>query len=327
MTGPSGGRRRRDTGPSERTADQRLATLHLRTGSLSLARAELETMAGDGLLDDEALLDLAEVRWRTGDLPGAGEAADAFLGAGHETTLGLVIAAEAQAALGRPVEARRLADRAIRRSDRSLDGVFAGLPISSIWPRDVDAEMLPQPAPIGPAGSTPRMGSGAAAHDGADGRPRDGRAPDGQAADQAAHRAAEGDPQASPPTGVLPDLSRALQAAEEALASDDPGSATIQLALVLRVAPALAPAVLDMIKDREGPAFELIRGDAYRLVGREVEARRSFAAAAGAPGSDGPDPAVEPATPGEPDLPTASRTATAPAEPDGQLSIDHLEAP
>ncbi|MDP9482523.1 MAG: hypothetical protein M3P84_04785, partial [Chloroflexota bacterium] len=119
------GRRHRDAGSGERTADQRLATLHLRTGSLSLARAELETMAGDGVLDDEALIDLAEVRWRTGDLPGAGEAADAYLEAGHETTLGLVIAAEAQAALGRPSEARRLADRAIERADRSLDGVFA----------------------------------------------------------------------------------------------------------------------------------------------------------------------------------------------------------
>ena len=34
-------------------------------------------MAGDGALDDEAIIDLAEVRWRTGDLAGAGEAAAA----------------------------------------------------------------------------------------------------------------------------------------------------------------------------------------------------------------------------------------------------------
>ncbi|MFN8631135.1 MAG: hypothetical protein U0838_12715 [Chloroflexota bacterium] len=41
----------------------------------ALARAELEALAGRGRLDDAALLDLAEVRWRTGDLGGAGDAA------------------------------------------------------------------------------------------------------------------------------------------------------------------------------------------------------------------------------------------------------------
>jgi hypothetical protein len=337
MTSPRGGRRRRETGPAERTPDQRLATLHLRTGSLSLARTELETMAGDGLLDDEALLDLAEVRWRTGDLPGAGEAADAFLGAGHETTLGLVIAAEAQAALGRPVEARRLADRAIRRSDRSLDVIFAGLPVSSIWPRDVDAEILPQPAPIAPG--SPRLGS-SGAHDGAEGRARDAR--DRREGPAGTGSVAEGAHPSSPSSAILPDVSMALQAAEEALASDDPSAATIQLALVLRVAPALAPAVLDMIRDQEGASFELIRGDAYRLVGREAEARRSFAAAAGTSGAqaaetDGAaeatteadatgEPAASRPTAG-PARPTASRPTAAPAEPDGQLSIDNLEAP
>ena len=317
MTTPTAGRRRRDAGPTERTTDQRLATLHLRTGALSLARAELETMAGDGVLDDEALLDLAEVRWRTGDLPGAGEAADAYLGAGHETTLGLVIAAEAQAALGRPVEARRLADRAIHRSDRSLDGVFAGLPISSIWPREVDAELMPQPAVPGPVGSATRLGAGAVSHDAAEARAgHDDRARTGSMADRASDRDR---PASMPAAAILPDLSRALQAAEEALASDDPGAATIQLALVLRVAPALAPAVLDMIHDREGPSFELIRGDAYRLVGREEEARRSFAAAANSPSSEGlaADPA--PGAPGEADR------LSAPADQDTQLSMDHLE--
>ena len=46
----------------------RLARVHLRTGSLSLARVELEKLAGSGLLDVASMLDLAEVRWRTGDL-------------------------------------------------------------------------------------------------------------------------------------------------------------------------------------------------------------------------------------------------------------------
>ncbi len=282
------GRRHRDAGATERTADQRLATLHLRTGSLSLARAELETMAGDGILDDEALIDLAEVRWRTGDLPGAGEAADAYLEAGHETTLGLVIAAEAQAALGRPIEARRLADRAIQRADRSLDGVFAGLPRSSIWPRVAGTEPLAQPDATGPAG--PATGRR---------EPASGSVPPTPLAE-----AADAAPPVAAP-GHVPDGSRALRAAEEALAANDQLSAAVQLALALRASPALAPAVLDLARGQEGPAFDVIRGDAFRLVGREGEARRSFAAAAAAgPADDVRDPArPAPAEHGDPASP------------------------
>ena len=56
-----------------------LAHMHLRLASLALARVELETLAGLGGLDTQGLVDLAEVRWRTGDLVGAGEAAAAAL--------------------------------------------------------------------------------------------------------------------------------------------------------------------------------------------------------------------------------------------------------
>ncbi len=279
---PAAARRHRDGGQNERTPEQRLATIHLRTGSLSLARAELETLAGEGALDDEALIDLAEVRWRTGDLPGAGEAADAYLEAGHETTLGLVISAEAHAALGRPTEARRLADRAIARADRSLDGVFAGLPRSSIWPRVAGMEALAQPDSTGGA-------SVVAARRGAVG--------------SAASEAGQAGP-ASAAAGHVPDGSRALRAAEEALAGGDPAGAAIQLALALRASPALAPAVLDLARDQDGPAFDLIRGDAFRLVGREGEARRSFAAAAvDRADTDDPDaPAhIDPGDPASPD--------------------------
>jgi hypothetical protein len=64
MTPPITGRRHRDAGHGERTPEQRLATIHLRTGSLSLARAELETMAGEGALDDEALIAVANAAAR-----------------------------------------------------------------------------------------------------------------------------------------------------------------------------------------------------------------------------------------------------------------------
>src|SRR3989442_2906810 len=125
-----------DETPTPRPVDLRLASIHLRTGSFALARAELETMAGHGSLDDDGLLDLAEVRWRTGDLPGAGEAAAAFLASGRDSILALVIAAEATAALGRPGEARRLAGRALEAADGSLEPLFARQPRNAIWPHD-----------------------------------------------------------------------------------------------------------------------------------------------------------------------------------------------
>ena len=175
-----------------------------------------------------------------------------------------MIAAEAQAALGRPSEARRLADRAIQRADRSLDAVFAGLPRWSIWPREIGAEAMAQPEAL---------------------RDRPGGRPDGA---RPRPRAV-----AETPAAESPDSRRRRRRARARwLTPSTAGRArrrspptirsrpAIQLALALRASPALAPAVLDLARDQTGPAFDVIRGDAFRLVGREGEARRSFAAAA-----------------------------------------------
>jgi hypothetical protein len=135
-----------DLGPDPlaegRPATLRLAGLHLRTGQYALARAELEALAGRGRLDDEATLDLAEVRWRTGDLAGAGDTANVLLARGQEPALALVIAAEAVAAAGRPTEARRLSARALEVADGPLDPLFAGMPRAMIWP----VAVAPEPA-------------------------------------------------------------------------------------------------------------------------------------------------------------------------------------
>ena len=123
-----------------RPTSLRLAHVHLRLGSLALARAELEALSSRGLLDDDALLDLAEARWRTGDLDGAGVAAISLVDRGRADVIALVIAAEAIAGAGRPTLARRLAVRATDAADGSLDAVFAGMPQSSVWPGEaVDA--------------------------------------------------------------------------------------------------------------------------------------------------------------------------------------------
>ena len=95
-----------------------LAHMHLRLGALELSRVELETLAGLGGLDPQGLVDLAEVRWRTGDLLGAGEAAAAALRTDGSDPTALIVAAEAASAIGRPSEARRLATRAIAASHR-----------------------------------------------------------------------------------------------------------------------------------------------------------------------------------------------------------------
>lgn len=129
-----------------RPADLQLAGLHLRTGLHALARAELEALAGRGRLDETALLDLAEVRWRTGDLAGAGEAANALLARGAESPLALVIAAEAVAAAGRPGEARRLSTRAVEAADGPLDPIFAGMPRASMWPAPSEPERAVEPS-------------------------------------------------------------------------------------------------------------------------------------------------------------------------------------
>jgi hypothetical protein len=77
--------------------------------------------------------------------------------------------------------------------------------------------------------------------------------------------------------------------------------AVVQLGLVLRVSPGLAPAVLDVAGSTAGAGFDLVRGDAYRLVGHEAEAQRAYAAATAtlsgrpaAPGAvtPGPEPAA-----------------------------------
>ena len=85
----------------------------------------------------------------------------------------------------------------------------------------------------------------------------------------------------------------------------DRSGAAIRLSIVLRLAPSLAPAVLDLAAAEPGPQFDLVRGDALRLVGRESQARRAFASAA----------ARQPATPDD--------GTGASSEPDG----DPADAP
>ena len=230
--------------PRARSAEARLARLHLRTGMLSLARAELETMAADGTLDTPALADLAEARWRSGDLPGAGDAAVAHLDAGGAEPVALIVAAEALAARGRTNEARGYANRLLAMlpvaAADPLEPLFAGQPRSAAWPA-TDVEVGEMAA----AGL-----DGAASGVGARGSARD-----------------------------------QVQVVEAAIAAGDRRGVSVRLGIILRDEAALAPLVLSLADralatgDRSGPgaaALQLVRGDAFRAMGREIEASAAY---------------------------------------------------
>jgi tetratricopeptide (TPR) repeat protein len=245
-------------GDAGRAIGLRLARVHLCVGSLPLARAELEAYAGRGALDEDALLDLAEVRWRTGDLAGAGEAANALLGRGREDPLALVIAAEAVAALGRPGEARRLAGRALEAVDGPLDPIFAGMPRSLIWPGDTAPRGGPGADADEPIAAVHPRSTGVGA-----GVVVPGAGPEGNAPASAA--AAE-----------------AFAGGLAALGAADVATASLRLGVALRLEPSFAQGVLDALGGRAGePALALVAGDALRLLGRETEALAAFDRARG----------------------------------------------
>ncbi len=298
------------TGPA-RSSDLVLARVHLRLGSLELARAELETLAGHDLLDEDGLVDLAEARWRTGDIEGAGEAALAALDDDDGPIVALVVAAEAAAARGRPTEARRYADRAMGVANGSIDTIFAGMPRAPAWPPDPAA---PPPSPTtmfdpphGPAGSVSRpphrpaepVAAGASVAPSApavEGTPASADAagadapvpapagematigmwddvPEDQPRDEAAGYVA-----AAPP-GTRSENEHLLRG-QAALESGDIDTAVVSLSLVLRLEPVAAPSVIDLVAGRTDPALALVRGDAYRLVGRELDALSAYREAA-----------------------------------------------
>ena len=258
--------------PTDRDPDLVLAGLHLRLGSLALARVELEALSTAGRLDRDALVDLAEVLWRTGDLAAAAGAANTAIEAGDGSATAFAVAAESMAELGRPSEARRLAGRALERVPDAADVVFAGMPRSSVWPPDpseppAPAATLFHPEPTGVAIRTTVVL----------GRAEFSTGPDRGSG----HGPGLWDDHDDGTGGsTLPDPMDELTAGQAALAAGDLGRAAIRLGLAIRLSPVLAPAVLDAIAPGSSSALDLVRGDAYRLVGHEREAMESYASAA-----------------------------------------------
>ncbi|HEX5465680.1 MAG TPA: hypothetical protein VFW92_03285 [Candidatus Limnocylindrales bacterium] len=243
---------------ASRPTQARLARIHLRVGLVSLARAELETMAGLGELDGPAVADLAEARWRTGDLTGAGEAARAHLDGGGDDPVAFVVAAEADAARGRLADARALAARVTARDDVSaadLDRLLGGRARAPIWPE------MPALGPAPAAGAASETPGTSGVESASDVRP----APEPPAVAEAA---------AAPETG---------ETADPAVAASRLGlelrQHTASPADVLARADTLLGALPEIEREgAAGAAIQLVRGDAFRQLGREEEARAAYRA-------------------------------------------------
>jgi hypothetical protein len=279
---------------------------------LSLARAELEQLAGTGGLDVDALADLAEARWRSGDLEGAAEAANAHLtNGGHEPIAELVLA-ESLDRNGHLIDARAHSSRVIEKLGSGLDRLFAGEPRSTAWPAVEGDRMY---ADANDPGRRGLLVSGADMQVGAERRWEPALLP-GQAASQrprpkdqqagqaAAQPAAQPAPQpgatpvpvpvpvssgGSPSIGALMDAGRAagleLEHVESEIAAGHLDGIADRLALLFRMDRALAPVILSLAErvltqlpatDPRAASLNTLRGDIYRSLGREAEANAAY---------------------------------------------------
>jgi hypothetical protein len=235
--------------------EARLAHVHLRGGMLALARAELEALVAEGALDTPALADLAEARWRSGDLTGAGAAAAAHLDEGGKELIALVVAAEALAARGRTAEARAHAKRLLAAMAGSstvdaLEALFAGQPRGAVWP--------------------------------------------GTEVETVSGTASEGEVAAARP------LARdEIAVVEAAIAARRVRDVAVRLAIILRDEGALAPLVLSLAERAlvvaatppVAACLHVVCGDAFRSMGREIEASAAFQRARQALGGAAPSEA------------------------------------
>jgi len=277
MSGPAvGGPATPERPAAERGAELRVARLHVRGGAYALARAELEALAGSDSLDRDGILDLAEVRWRSGDLAGASVAAAAWLedGAdmGAQGALAHVISAEAAAARGAlEAAAAHVEAAAPGLGDRAtLDAILAGIAARASWPWEAEPPPAPPPVVPEPPATTP-----------APARPVGGGIPGA----------------ALVPDAVVVPAAAQLARAGAALVGDAPERAVVLLSLALRADRAAAEAVLVALDAAEpepahAAAFAFVRGEALRAAGRHEESRIAYASAESL--------ALEPADPGAP---------------------------
>jgi hypothetical protein len=283
---------------ASRSADLRLARLHLRVGAVALARAELEAAAADAALPPDSLLALAEARWRSDDLAGAGEAAVAAQAAGAADPIAAVIATEAGRSAGSGTGEGQPCERPDIEPD-VLDQIFAGLPRGPGWPPDHAALEAVGPLPT-----------------------------EGLATERSSGSLLGGPARAAPGRSGLPeDPASELEAARDELAAGQLSAAAIRLAVVLRARPSAAPAVAELLEQSRDPGLSVVRGDALRLLGRAAEAERAWAmAAAGLPRRASGQPRAEAGA--SPESPTSAPSSEpSPGQPASEASAPSQEEP
>ena len=116
-------------------------------------------MAGAGTLDVPAMADLAEARWRSGDLEGAAEAARAHQASGGAEPMAALILAEDLMRAGQAADARRYAEYVLARTGGATDQLFAQEPRGAVWPEADDGWMAhgrDRARTLGPAGGRQR---------------------------------------------------------------------------------------------------------------------------------------------------------------------------
>jgi hypothetical protein len=336
----------------------RLARIHLRTGSLTTARAQLESLAGRDQLDTAGTLDLAEARWRTGDLHGAGGAAAAYLAANGGEALGLVIAAEAASLGNHDVEARRTMEQAMLRTLTSLDAIFAGIPhrlkLTESGPETTAAPetVLVAESPKATAPATePAAEPDTKPAEPAVAEPEPAAEPEAKAPaeTEAVEAAAAVEPE---PTPAVP-VAEVAGSSDTELATGDAATqpvvaasrvqadteiaagvalletgdallAALHFGIALRMTPESAQAVLVAIRDRHDLALELVRGDALRMQGHERDAGQAYQSVASA--LSGARTAAEAASEAAAETP-AEIPAEAAAETPGEPAESPAEPP
>lgn len=264
--------------PLRRSAEARLSRLYLRGGMLGLARASLEQTASAGTLDRAALADLAEARWRAGDLAGAAEAAEAHLRARGDEPIARIIAAEQAAQEGRILDARQLATQVHGQVGEGLERLFAGEPRSAVWP-PASAGWMDQGA-VQPGRYGLLVGGAEVAH------PDPGtwptaplEAPEQPPAVAAPSVLVHTSPHAAPfkvsphdATEASREVDLELQAAERDLARGDLVALADRLGLLLRRDPALAPVILSITEHALAVSVDRDTGDPSAADGASSDA-------------------------------------------------------
>ena len=263
-----------------RTVESVLAHAHLRLGALSLARVELETMAGLGLLDVArpgrpgrgALADRRPARCRRGGQRGAARGGRRGGRAGHRRRGGVrPRPSQRGAADGQPGAGRRPGHG---RPDLCRHAAF-----DACGRRDAAEPPPTAPTLFDREPDLPPRADGYA-------RTLRGCGPPAERVKEPSTAAPvmlgfwDGEADIEPAAMAAPDRGEPSWMRAGRAGGRRARQAALHFGLALRVAPALAPAVLEATEGARSAGLSMVRGDAYRLAGHETSARQAYAMAA-----------------------------------------------